>query len=345
MAAEVASPFRLLRDCFLVGLFGGLAAMLKPTGAAVAGAFAVTLLISRPRRMYRIIVSLAGVMIAPALVFVWTWRAGLLGDMPPLFHEISLYGSGTPILPIDWMKPIIALLVAGLPFIFVKICRTGAPAGNEPHGGKSLLIFAVTWFVLELVGVLLQRRMYIYHFLTLAPPLALLFAMASRDRRAGVYAIALTPILLLSLLHTRSDFAILAQGTVPNLPESDYLLTHAAPSDEVVGDPLERVLMETHLRCGARYAHLFYFVNHDEAPLEYVGRFIEDLDRNQPAWAVFRTDSLAHRRMQCIGQPMLSENPRRKANFLAAWSRIDAYLDEHYSPVARAGEMTIYHRR
>ena len=344
-AAEAASPLRRLVKCFLVGVFAGVAAMLKPTAAAVGGAFVLTLVFTRGGWWKSVLVTLAGLLVAPTLVLVWTWRAGILGEMPGLLREISLYGSGTPILAADWMKPAIALLVAGLPFIFVKICRTGAAAVQGAAGPGALLFFASVWFIFEMLGVLLQRRMYIYHFLPLAPPLALLFGYVCQNRRPHVYAVALAPILLLSLAHSRDDFTILLKGGSLNLPESDYLLAHAAATDTVVGDPLERVLMETGLRDGSRYAHLFYFVNHDKAPLEYGRRFIEDLDRHQPTWAVFRTDRKSHRLMQCIGQPMLSENPSRRANFLAAWQQIDSYLAAHYQPAADVGEMTIFRRR
>jgi hypothetical protein len=330
--------------CLLTGLFAGAAAMLKPTGGAVAAAFILTLVFSTPRQLRSIPATIAGLLVVPGLVLLWTIRAGLLGDMPALLHEIALYGSGTPIVGADWIKPFVVLVVGGLPFLFVRICRTGVNT-QSPSPSRSLVLFAWSWLLLELAGVVLQKRMYIYHFLPLAMPLAVLFGIACRNRRPLVYAIALAPIVLLSVFQTKSDFAILIKSGIPNLPESDYLLAHAGPGDTVVGDPLERVLMETHLRCGARYAHLFYFMNHDDAPLQYVHTFLADLDRNQPQWAVFRTDSQTHRLMQCRGQTMLSENPIRKDNFLTAWHEIDIYLETHYTPVANAGEMTIYKRR
>jgi len=329
---------------FLTGLLAGAAAMQKPTAGAVAAAFILTLLFAIPRPSKSILATLAGLLVAPALVLLWTIRAGLLPDMPALLHEIALYGSGTPIVGSDWIKPFLALLVGGLPFLFVKICRTG-PTTPSPAPSRLLKLFAWSWLLLELTGVILQKRMYIYHFLPLAMPLAILFGIACQNRRPHVYAIALAPILALSLFGTKSDFAILLKSGVENLPESNYLLTHAQPTDTVIGDPLERLLMETHLRCGARYAHLFYFMNHDQAPLQYVHTFLEDLDHNHPQWAVFRTDSKTHRQMQCKGQTMLSENPTRKTNFLTAWQEIDDYVETHYTPVAQAGEMTIYHHR
>jgi len=331
--------------CSLAGLFAGAAGMLKPTGAGVAGALMVVLIFSGGARFRNLFAVIAGLAIAPILVLVWTWRAGLFSEMGPLFREISLYGKGTPIVAADWIKPAMALIVAGFPFLIVRICRTGSETAPRSESRGAFLWFVVSWLVLEVAGVVLQKRMYIYHFLPVGPPLALLFGLACLDRRRNLYALALAPILFISLAHSWADFELLLKPGSGRLPESDYLLAHASPGDLVVGDPLERVLMETGLRCGARYAHLFYFVNHDEAPVEFGGRFIEDLERNRPTWAVFRADRKSHRLMQCVGQPMLSENPRRRENFLLTWGRIDEYLAGHYEAIGEAGEMTIFRRR
>lgn len=327
----------------LVGLFAGAAAMLKPTGMAVAGAMMMGLLL-RGRAGWRgILATMGGLLVVPALVLLWVWRAGLMREMPPLFREIALYGSGTPIVAEDWLKPVLALVVAGLPFLAIRICRSGAEVVKQ-RSERPLVFFAIAWLILEVVGVVLQKRMYIYHFLPIAPPLAVLFGMVGMGRRPGAYIVALTPLLLLSFTHSLGDFASLRHG-VRNLPESDYLLAHALPGESVVGDPIERILMETQLRCGARYAHLFYMFNHDEAPAEYGRRFLDDLELNRPEWVVFRTDRQSNHLIQCVTQSMLSESPRRKAAFLAAWAKIDAYIAEHYAPVTQAGEMTIYRRR
>jgi hypothetical protein len=332
-------------NCFWLGLFAGVAAMLKPTAAAVAGAFVFVLLARRRPMLKLAIATVVGFLIAPVLVFVWAWRAGLLPDMLPLFHEISLYANGTPMDAADWIKPVVAAIVAGFPFIVAWICRTGAVPAARLNQSSCYLQFTLIWLVLELAGVILQRRMYTYHFLPLAPPMAMLFGYFCGGRRARAYAVAFVPILLLSLAHSRGDWAVLLSTGPRNLPQSDYLLAHATPADTVVGDPIERLLMETRLRAGSRYGHLFYFCNHDEAPLEYGRRFLEDLDRNKPTWAVFRIDRIAHRTLQAAEQTLLSERPRREANFFAAWEQIDAYLSAHYQPVAQAGEMTIFRRK
>jgi hypothetical protein len=309
----------------------------------VAGAVMAALL-SQARAGWRgIFATMAGLLILPVCVLLWVWHAGLMAELPPLFQEIALYGSGTPIVAEDWIKPALAIVVAGLPFLAIRICRSGAEVVKRPRE-RPVVMFTVVWLILEVVGVMLQKRMYIYHFLPIAPPLAVLFGMVGLGRRPAAYIVALAPLMVLSFAHSVGDFASLQHG-IRNKPESDYLLAHAIPGDRVVGDPIERILMETQLRCGSRYAHLFSMFKHDDAPAEYGPRFLDDLEQNRPEWAVFRTDRQNNRLIQCVTQSMLSENPRRKAAFLAAWTKIDSYITEHYTPAAQVGEMTIYRRR
>jgi hypothetical protein len=67
--------------------------------------------------------------------------------------------------------------------------------------------------------------------------------------------------------------------------------------------------------------------------------------RNRPAWAVFDTDRAGQRRRQVEGLVMYSRRPVRRANFEAAWGRIDAYLDANYGAVAEVGGKTVYRRK
>jgi hypothetical protein len=187
--------------------------------------------------------------------------------------------------------------------------------------------------------------MYAYHLLPLAAPLALLFGAAcARGRRPLALIAGLAPLAVVSLAFNFPEFRSLLTDGPRALSASQYLLAHAAPADTVVGDGVERLLMETHLRCGSRYAHLFYFANHDAAPLEFSERFLDDLDRNRPAWAVFETDRARHRHRQADDLPMYLNRPARRAGFLAAWDQIDAYVDAHYTEVARLDGMSIYRR-
>jgi hypothetical protein len=322
--------------------------MVKPSGGGVAGAFRIALL-PHPRLLGRAVVTLVPAALVPAgAVLAWTWSAGLLPEMPGLFREVSLYAGQTPLPPEEYVKLFVAALIGGGPFLLVRVCRPiEAPAGHDGRATlRTVTVFAAVWLALEVLGVVAQRRMYAYHFLPIAAPLSLLFGLACRAQRpVRAYVAALAPVLVLSLAWIAGDLGRLATQGVHRLPESEWLLAHAAPGDTVVGDPVERLLMETGLTCGARYAHLFYFGNHDAAPLEYGRRFLEDPERRKPRWAVFGTDRAAHHRLAADLMPIYALRPVRRANLLAAWEAIEAYLAARYEPAATVGEVTIYRRR
>jgi hypothetical protein len=173
-----------------------------------------------------------------------------------------------------------------------------------------------------------------------------LFAAAcAGGRRPGAIVAALAPLVVVSVIANVPEYRSLWARGPRTLGASDYLRAHAAPGDAVAGDGIERLLIETKLRCGTRYAHLFYFANHDAAPIEFGGRFLDDLERNRPAWAVFEADRAAHRLRQAADLPMYARRPVRRDNFLKAWERIDAYVAANYDAVAEVEGETIYRRR
>ena len=53
---------------------------------------------------------------------------------------------------------------------------------SERTTPAAIWIFLIAWLVLESIGVAGQGRMYAYHFMVLAPPLALLFGACRASR-------------------------------------------------------------------------------------------------------------------------------------------------------------------
>ncbi len=350
----------------MLGIFAGIAAMLKPTGGAVLGAFAIAMLL---RRQWRAIAgAIFGFTIPAAVVAVWTWKAGLLDQMPGLWREISLYGAQTPIV---WSEIALKWGMIGLicAFTFVVARRMGTrplrigdcglrienrrtaidPSSSIRNPQSTIAnVFLLSWLILECLGVAAQKRLYAYHFLPIVSPIALLFGAMFHNRiikLPGLIA-ALAPALVLSLAWSFSDFKILATTGPAKLAESQFLLARAATTDRVVGDGIERLLMETGLRCGTRYAHLFYLANHDAAPAEYGGRFLSDLEKNKPEWAVFEAPETwrKHREFQAKDMPLFSERPARARSYLEMGEAIQRYIETHYAPVGEAGGRTIWRR-
>jgi len=328
-----------------LGITAALAANLKPTGGALLGAFCIACLLRR--QFAPVAFATIGFLLPTAAVALWTWHAGLFPEMPALWREISLYGSGTPVLPADLLLKAFTLVgLCGLTFYGARrLARTRA-SHITPSPRDATTPFLLIWLVLELLGVYLQKRMYAYHFLPLAPPLALLFgrlfATAREIRPLGLTA-ALAPALVLSLAWSTGDFKTLL--TSPRtLPESDYLLAHAKPTDRIVGDGIERLLMETNLRCGSRYAHLFYLANHDAAPATFGDRFLTDLTTNKPEWTIFPTNWRECRERSARDLPLYAECPARAAAFLDVTDRIQQHVEAHYAPAIRIGTNTIWRR-
>ncbi|HSI32808.1 MAG: hypothetical protein ACAI43_25440 [Phycisphaerae bacterium] len=330
---------------FALGVSAALAANLKPTGGAVLGAFAIACLLRR--QFAPVAFATLGFLIPTAAVAAWTWHAGLIPEMPALWREISLYGSGTPVLPADLLLKAFTLAgLCGLTFYGARRIARPRASHNTPAPRDRTMTFLLTWLVLELLGVYLQKRMYSYHFLPLAPPLALLFGKlfaTAREIRPLGLAAALAPALGLSLAWSAGDFKTLLTGP-RTLPESDYLRAHARPTDRIVGDGIERLLMETNLRCGSRYAHLFYLANHDAAPAAFGDRFLSDLTTNKPEWAIFPTNWRERRERSVRDLPLYAERPARAAAYLAVTAHIQSHVETHYAPVTQIGPNTIWRR-
>jgi Dolichyl-phosphate-mannose-protein mannosyltransferase len=335
------------RDSFLVGLSAGVAAMLKPSALAVLGAFALVLLWQNRNRIGRLLAhsaaTIAGLLIPAAVSFAYLFSADLLKEMPTIYRQIARYASQSPWEPWDLSKPVIVLVIAGFPmlirgFIFRRREHRAAAEHNHP-----ILLFACLWLILECAGVAMQRRMYAYHFLVLAAPASLLFGLIPRKSSAPSLAAALALPMLLSVIgaaFTLKD----AHDPLQHLAASDYLSTHAQPSDAVWQDGMMRLLIETDLKPGSRYPMTFLWVNDDNAPLEYSGAMLADFDQRRPKFILLPTkidwyiDAVSNHIKE------LNLNPQRKKNFVTAWIDLRDYVRKNYRPEAQIGRETIYRR-
>src|SRR5205085_6217347 len=116
---------------------------------------------------------------------------------------------------LDWMKLIQVLMFLALPFVLfvfgrgkftAEARRTQRKTENElcpPRplrlcGEYPILSFALTWLAIEIIGVVMQGRMYAYHFLPLVPPAALLYAMLPWRERVAPIECGLLPIGIIS---------------------------------------------------------------------------------------------------------------------------------------------------
>jgi hypothetical protein len=334
-----------LRDAFVVGLAAGCAAMLKPTGGAVLGAFAVSAVIAwyrTPSKLVRPAIGAAcGLAIPAAFTLAYLIGTDVLRDMPGLYRQITRYAAATPFEWIDLLKPVTVLVILGFPMLVRG--WVGRRDRVPCEAARPIVIFLFAWLALEFIGALAQRRMYAYHFLPLAPPAALLFAAIPRRERFAHLAAALMPAALASFV-AGAILISKADEKRDITAASEYLLAHAQPGDRIWQDWMARTLIETRLQPGSRVPLTFLFMNHDDAPQEFSRIVLDDFARLQPTYIVLHTDLEARLGDVTARSPELAASPARAENYRRAYRDIAAWVKLHYAPEARISRETIYRR-
>jgi hypothetical protein len=339
------------RDALVVGLASGCAAMLKPTGLTVGAAFTFALFLTLPtkrggpkRCAAHLSMFLLGVAIPAATVLAYLIAADLLGDMPPLARQIATYARESTWTWIDVFKLPTVAIILGLPFLVrAWVFRRDAHRVDAPID-RALRCFVVAWLVLEIIGIVCQRRMYAYHFLVLAPPAALLFGMIPRRAGVGQLTAALLPAILLSVHGAGTIITYYAHGP-RRLAVSEYLLSQTSANDAIWHDEMMRTLIETNLRPASRLPMTFLFANHDGAPLEFGQMLLYDFARMRPKFIVLRSDLQNWVRHQADSITELERPSARRENYFTAWKRIREYVESKYTPETQVGRETVWKRR
>lgn len=336
-----------LRDSFVVGLAVGIAAYAKPTALSVAGAFGLAMLVCLRRQPGRLafhgIAALCGMLVPTLAFFIYLNATGTVSDLGPLSEQISRYAKNSAWDWLDLNKPITVMVLGGFPLL-VRYWIFRRPEHRlERESNRDAAIFVVAWLTLELIGVVMQRRMYAYHFLPLAPPLALLFGLLPRRDDIKPLAAALVPLALFSMLGTAN---VIRYEYCPGRPleASTYLRQHALLGDRIWQDDSARLLLETGLRPGSRHPLTFLFANWDTAPLEYARNMLEDFRTLKPQFIVLDRDLdryVAHQRRYILE---LERFPKRGENYTAAWKQIEQFVQSEYRPVARVDRQVIWQR-
>jgi hypothetical protein len=341
------------RDSLLAGLAAGVAAMLKPTGLAVVGAFALAALFHwralGARNVLRHAFAVAvGVLIPTLGTLAWIVRSGTWGDMPALLHQISLYGSQSPFDVFELTKPLIVMFFAAFP-VFVRywIFRRGESIATArvPRPAGPLVFFAVAWAILEMIGIVMQARMYAYHFLVFAAPAALLYGMLPRSQRTAPMALGFAPLLIWSLCYSIPDTAhVVAAGFGPS-PVSRYLAAHTTAGDSIWADQVSRYVIETDRPQGSRYPHAFFWVNYDDAPQDYCRVLLQDFAQRRPKYIVLEKKLDRWIDGAAEGVTGLALRPQRAQNFRAAWTDLRQYVSENYQLETEIGSQAIWVRK
>ncbi len=366
---EQSSRFRTVGWWFMAGVFAGLAALAKPTGLAVAGAGGVAALWpvlaggGRQRRHGAMadaaigVAALAcGVAAVVVPVIVWAMTAPFAGELPEVYRQIVLYGTGTPWRQVFSLKAALLFALALVP-VAVRLAHWYLPRrrpevsdqGGEPTqplGARpAILAFALAWLAAEVVGVVIQKRLYAYHFLPIFPPAALLCGLVPVRPKPLVMTAAVLPAMALSLAAAWPMLRDLG-GPVPMAKVIAYLDEHAKPGESVWADPSPHLTIPTGLRPGMRYVFTHYFINSDAAPAEFSSRMIADLKTRRPEWAVvMASPGLERKHAELESQPGLALNPQRRRDVRAAFATVMNYIESHYERVDELDGFRILRRK
>jgi hypothetical protein len=347
MAGLEALRQRDARDAFALGLCAGTAALLKPTGMSIAAAFVVATIFSQMpwKRVIRLWSAMTvGVLIPLGVAATYLIASDTLDQLPHVYREISTYAANSAW---DWRsdfgKPLVILLLGGFPML----ARGWIGRRNRTEIGlrqRSMLVMLLAWLALETIGVVAQRRMYGYHLLVLAPPLALLFGWLPRRATVGSLGGALAPVILLSIYGIFLTFH--NDGILPRVsPVGAYLKTHSQPGDAVWSDNSSRLLLETGLRPGSRCVLTFLFANSDDAPLRYSQMILNDFESHPPRFVVIDADMDRYVKFQSAHVLEYERFPKRRANFCTAWERIQKFVRENYVVDATVGKENVWRLR
>jgi len=347
-AALNAIASRDSRDAYVLGLASGCAAMLKPTGIAVLVSFAVVALLQSAREPSRLLKSLAfagcGLAVPLLVSLVYLLSADNLHDLPALYEQIRTYAANSAWQWGDLVKPFIVLGLLAFPVLVRGAIFRKMSDRVESNTSRSQIAFLVLWLALEMAGVVMQRRMYAYHFLVLAPPAALLFAALPRTDRAIPLIGSLAPIVFFSIYGSAVTWTY-SRGAQNRLEVSNYLAAHASPGAHVWQDDYPRLLIETGLRPGSRVPLTFLFANHDRAPLDFTRIILDDFATQKPDYVLLPARFDLYIRWHADNILEFERFPIRRANYILAWEQIRQYVRQNYVAEATVGDNQVWLRR
>src|SRR5439155_11954997 len=204
--------------------------------------------------------------------------------------------------------------------------------------------FAMIWLAMEALGVIVQRRMYAYHFLPLAAPAGLLFALVPRRISVGSLGIPLLPVIVLSAAGAVNVLLYRDHGNQQAL--EDYLRAHATRADAVVWqDYTSRLMLETDFRPGSRHTLTFLFVNSDDSARQYAAQILDDFRQRRPEYVVLPTNLQTFLDHQAQQVAELDRSNTQRDSYIAAWRSIEAYAHANYDVETTIARWTVYRRR
>ena len=335
----------------------GIGAMVKPTALAVAAAYGLAWLLRPHRRegFVHLLVFMVGVLLVLIANVAFILLSGIGDETTGMMEQLSLYSQGTPWSQTFSLKTGIILATLLWPIAVVVgvgllIKRSRPTDETTATGWSSAWIFVGLWLLIETVGVVLQKRVYNYHFMPLVPPLAATLGLVGWQlvRRPVPLAIALLvgllPMSLLGLVEVKNILPGLTRGSQVQKVAA-YIDDNTEPTDKVCFDPVGELSVLADRDPGARLGMLIHFLNHDDAPRHFSTELLADLEDRKPAIIVLRIEPTMQNRIDTwTQQPGLSNYPQRKADYLQAWDDYRQYVEQHYRQETEIDGLRVFRR-
>ena len=333
------------RHAFVLGLCAGIAAMAKPSGGAVMLAGGVAMLFAKHidvrTRLRLACAAMAGLCFPLAYVGLYLLKPGAWEGLLMCVSQVRAYSAGAVWVGSELMiKLLSAGAVLGVPLLLRGWGERRAAVALPTHA-RAVVLFASLWLSLEVVAVVLQGRLYAYHFLTIFAPASLAFGLLLRRPRWGMLLMGAAPVLALGVWMGTSQVA----HPVERLRAIDYVREHAAPGDGVWMDDIGRILVETDLRPGSRLPLTFVFTNDDTAPTRFAKVLIDDIESRRPRWLVYPADVEKWVGFLRAHQFELAGSVARGDRLLTAWRDIDHVVQQHYVMRAQFGRLVVLERK
>jgi Dolichyl-phosphate-mannose-protein mannosyltransferase len=285
LAAWIA-VFNLKRRNFLLavlGLLAGLAGSIKPTALSVVAAYGLTALFfdrSTPwsKRLVPCVGMTLGVLLMVGANLVLFTQLNLWPYIGDVWKEIGLYGKGTP-----WSQALApkTFIILGLAVWSVLLFAVWPKVENR-WGAGLVAAFAATWLLVEIVGVIVQKRAYFYHFTAALPPAVLLTGLIGARAAVLPTIFAMVPWIAISM-HWNWNIYNRGDGDARVIA---YLNANTQRDDAVFGDPLGELMVRSDTQAGARLVMLINAINHDDAAIRWRDDVLADLEERRPKYMV-----------------------------------------------------------
>jgi hypothetical protein len=334
---------RVFAWALAAGLFAGMAATFKPTGGAVAGAclFLCGYLFWKGDRSRAGLIAAGGavgLVITLGTNLAWFSMLNVWPYLPEVLRELKAYADGTP-----WQQTISItaaghlLCVVG-PLVWISAfalykSRRAKPYAAPTHFAITLAL-TLPWIAIELVGLVMQRRAYAYHMLPMAVPATLACGVLIARYRID-WCLVAVPVVALAMWSVATSIEKWQRTFDADFRWStsiEYVVRTTRPDDTLFGDPMGEMVVMSGRQPGARLVQLVHFMNDQDAGRRFGDMIIHDLEARQCTIVLLQHPMvLEDRKRNWQKHDILSVDPARRAQFLAAWDRYVDYVHEHYT--------------